>query len=178
MRALACRLTLLALLAAPAAALGDTRELGDAANPDQMVDVVSASHGHRGRHWVRHDFRASQPWFGQDLYELRLRVSALGATRTRRVVTVKPTGSGDSFTATTADEHGRRLGGATVQKLGDRGLRVEVAKRLLGREVRSYRWTATVVSACRPAEPGALCGGPKRDRVPDSGTIGHRLAPR
>jgi hypothetical protein len=178
MRAVVLRFALGGLLVVPAAAIADRREVTDGENPDQVVDVMRATHDHHGRHSVAHDFVAAEAWFGQDLNELRLYVRALGDSRTERLVTVRPTGAGDTFTAVVRDGKGKRIGDGRVERTGDRAVRLVVAKRLLGTRVRSYRWWAVVVAACRPREPGGLCGGPKHDRVPDAGTIGHRLVPR
>ena len=164
-------------LAAPALAGADDVSVSDPADPDEMMDPVLAQAAHARHGVLVHTITADRPFADGDLYRL---VLVLHATRhgrrtsARRVVVTPPSGP-PPWRAPVRDSHGRAVGSAAVSRPTDRSIAIELRRRLLGRRARGYLWFAVATTACRPAEPGALCGGPKRDRVPDTGMVRHRL---
>ena len=166
------------------AADADMRTIVDPPNA-QRADPVSVTHGHARQPGVLvHRFVTRQAWVSGDLGSVALSnwVNRQARGRPDRTIAVEmnevealpfpPT----SWVGVVRDKRGRFLGHANAWQSGTHSFRIELAKRLLGRRVRSYRWVMGVTGGCIPREPLALCGGPRRDRVPDRGAVLHRSA--
>lgn len=167
-----------------AVADADMRTIVDPPNA-QRADPVSVTYGHARQPGVLlHRFATRQAWVSGDLgpVSVSLWVNRRARGRPDRTIAVEmnevealpfpPT----SWVGVVRDKRGRFLGHANAWQSGTHSFRIEFAKRLLGRRVRSYRWVMVVTGGCIPREPLALCGGPRRDRVPDRGAVLHRSA--
>lgn len=179
MRRALVRFLILTALATPAAALADTRSVEDPPNPNQELDPVRATSGHdesRKRVLV-HTITTAEPTCCGGLYELTLRIWLPHGKRSGpdRQIVVTGNGYGPTpFEGLVYDRRARVRGQANVWRPDDRTLRIEFDRRLLRRKPTSYEWVMLVQSACRPPIEYYPCGGPKFDRVPDTGRIEHR----
>ena len=171
------------MLAAAAVAAADTRSISDPPNA-QAADPLTVTHGHLARQpgVLVHRVATRQAWVGSALGNLRLNIWVNRRARGRPDRTIDATVNEvealpfapNSWEAIVRDRRGRFVGHANAWQPGLRSFRLEFAKRLLGARVRSYRWAMVVSSSCEPVAPGALCGGPRQDRVPDRGAVLHR----
>lgn len=175
----------LALLMVTSSASADQASVVDTQNPDQAMDPVEATHGHSGDldDVLVHTVLAREPWHDGDLYKLELRMWFPNKTATwdrKIVVTLNDIDeeSRSSWQALFKDKRGRIRGHANAWRSNDRSLRIEFSRRLLPMKFDSYRWVARATVPCQPppdAPHAQPCGGPRLDRVPNSGKVLHKL---
>ena len=171
------------LVALTSAAGADTRTVSDPPNAQQF-DPVSVTHGHVPRQSgvLFQHIVTRREWVAGALGEIRL---SIWVNRPRRgrpdrtiVATINEVESlpfpPTAWMGVVRDKRDRFIGHANAWQPGIRSFRIEYAKRVLGPRVRSYRWAMVVRAGCETSRRYGLCGPPRRDRVPDRGTVLHR----
>lgn len=172
----------LSVVLAASGASADQKTVQDPRDEDQGMDPVEATHGHAedlGGVLV-HTVTADIPWADGDLYELEFRIWLPNRTKKwdRRIVVTSNAfddESRSSWQALFYDKKGRIRGHANAWRPDDRSFRIEFSRRLLPLKFNNYRWVVRATVACKAPEDAQLCGGPKLDRVPDSGKVRHKL---
>lgn len=175
-------ITMMLVVLMGSSALADQKTVQDPRDEDQRMDPVEATHGHADNldDVLAHTVTAAALWEDGDLYELEVRIWLPNRTKQwdRRIVVASnriDDETRSSWEALFFDKRDRIRGHANAWRPDERSLRIEFSRRLLPAKFDTYRWVVRAIVGCRSAEDGGLCGGPKLDRVPDSGKVRHNL---
>lgn len=162
----------LAVMCAASIAWGDSVMVEDPAEGYE-IDAVAAQHRHprvAPATLVAHDVRTAAEWSSMDLVRARMKLRLIGGDGPKvRFVELHPMRDG-SLRGVFVDRS-RFYGHVFAWRPDTSTLRVEFARALLD-GARAYRWSIRLYQPCD--EEQGVCAV-EWDRVPDEGSILHRL---
>jgi hypothetical protein len=156
----------------------DTKAIEDSRDEEQIVDPVEATHSHHEslRGVLVHTVRMAEPWEDGDLLGINMNIWLPDQDREPDRYVVLGFNADRSMSVTVYNWSGGLRGHGNAWMVDDRTIRIEFARRLLGRRLSHYRWKLTVSFRCNAPE-GTVCA-PQRDLVPDRGKVLHDLQRR